>query len=135
LALLAKRPTIGFVPLFYECDRCTACCRWPGQVRLSEAEISRIARFLGIAEAELIQKFTRLTADRRGLALEDKANGECIFLSGQDCAIQPVKPEQCRGFPNLWNFPNFQAICRAKVIEMQTAEYEQRLAELKQTPK
>ncbi|NJM55265.1 MAG: hypothetical protein HC841_04560 [Verrucomicrobiae bacterium] len=23
------------MPIFHECQRCTACCRWPGQVRLT----------------------------------------------------------------------------------------------------
>jgi uncharacterized protein len=54
-----------------------------------------------------------LRADRRGLALMDKSNGECIFLAGRDCSVQPVKPQQCRDFPNGWNFPGFEEICRA----------------------
>ena len=111
------------MPIFYECDRCTACCRWPGQVRLMEAEITRIAGFLGMTESVFIQKFTRLTGDRKGLALEDKENGECVFLDGNDCAINPVKPQQCRDFPNLWNFPGFQEACRAKAVALNDADY------------
>jgi hypothetical protein len=101
------------MPIFYECQRCTACCRWPGQVRLTDAEISRMAAFKGMIESAFIQEFTRLRHDRQGLALMDKPNGECIFLDGNDCAVQPVKPQQCRDFPNLWNFPGFEKICRA----------------------
>jgi uncharacterized protein len=111
------------MPIFYECDRCTACCRWPGQVRLSDAEITAISNFLGIAEGVFVQKFTRVSSQRNGLALEDKPNGECIFLDGNDCAINPVKPRQCREFPNLWNFPGFQEVCRAKEVVMNDAEY------------
>ena len=111
------------MPIFYECDRCTACCRWPGQVRLTEEEIASIARFRGLSEHEFIQKYTRLTQDRRGLALQDKATGECIFLEGNDCAINPVKPAQCRGFPNLWNFPGFKEVCRAKERVVTEEEY------------
>ena len=44
---------------------------------------------------------------------QDKPGGECIFLEGRDCAVQPVKPQQCRDFPNGWNFPGFEKICRA----------------------
>ena len=92
---------------------CTACCRWPGQVRLTEPEIARLAAFKGLSEWEFIQRHTRLTADRRGLALQDKPDGSCVFLEGNDCAVQPVKPQQCRDFPNLWNFPGFEQFCRA----------------------
>ncbi|MSU61699.1 MAG: YkgJ family cysteine cluster protein [Pedosphaera sp.] len=110
--------------IFYECQRCTACCRWPGQVRLTEAEITRLAAFKQLAEWEFIQRFTRLAADRRGLALLDKPDGECVFLEGNDCSVQPVKPQQCRDFPNLWNFPGFEKICHA--IPHQVSEDEDR---------
>ena len=40
---------------------------------------------------DFIQQFTRLAGDRRGLALQEKPNGECVFLDGNDCAVQPVK--------------------------------------------
>lgn len=106
------------MPVYYECVRCTECCRWPGQVRLSDAEISRMARFLRVSEIDFIQRYTRLRADRRGLALQDRAGGECVFLEGRDCAVQPVKPQQCRDFPNLWNFPGFEKICRAVPREL-----------------
>jgi Fe-S-cluster containining protein len=111
------------MPIFYECDRCTACCRWPGQVRLSDAEISRLANFLEMSEFDFVQRHTRLTADRQGLALEEKLNGECIFLEGSDCSVNAVKPQQCRDFPNLWNFPGFQEVCRAKAVVMDDVGY------------
>jgi len=105
--------TPKIMPIFYECQRCTACCRWPGQVRLTEAEITRLSAFKGMSEFDFIQEFTRLAQDRRGLALREKPNGECVFLASNDCSVQPVKPQQCRDFPNLWNFPGFEKICRA----------------------
>jgi Fe-S-cluster containining protein len=101
------------MPIFYECQRCTACCRWPGEVRLSNEEITRLALFKNRSERDFIQEFTRLGSDRRGLALRDKENGECIFLEGTDCSVQSVKPQQCRDFPNLWNFPGFEKVCAA----------------------
>lgn len=115
------------MPVFYECQRCAACCRWPGQVRLTEAEIAALAAHLGLGEHEFIKRFTRLATDRRGLALADKPNGECIFLDGIDCMVQPVKPGQCRDFPNLWNFPGFEKICRARPVEVSPEEFAARL--------
>ena len=112
------------MPIFYACDRCTACCRWPGQVKLNNAEISAMAAFLSLTEHEFIQRYTRLHTSRTGLSLEDKPNGECIFLDGTNCRVNPVKPQQCRNFPNLWNFPGFQQICRAKPVVMAEADYE-----------
>ena len=119
------------MPIFYECQRCTACCRWPGQVRLTDAEITHIAEFKSLSEHEFIQRYTRLTGDRRGLALADKPNGECIFLDGNDCAIQPVKPLQCRQFPNLWNFPGFEKVCHAIPRQVSEEKYEDLLRGMK----
>ncbi len=111
------------MPTFYECQRCTACCRWPGQVKIAEAEITRIAAFLGLTEFDFIQEFTRLRADRRGLSLKERSGGDCVFLDGGDCRIQPVKPAQCRAFPNLWRFPGFDETCRAVRREVSEEEY------------
>jgi Fe-S-cluster containining protein len=116
------------MPVFLECQRCTACCRWPGQVRLTDAEITRLAAFKDLSEFDFIQQFTRLTNDRRGLALLDKSNGECIFLEGGNCAVQSVKPQQCRDFPNLWNFPGADKFCRAIPRIVGDAEYIQNVA-------
>ena len=99
--------------VYYECVRCTECCRWPGEVRLTDDEITCIAAFLRLSEFDFVQHYTRLRADRHGLALQEKPNGECILLDGRDCTVQPVKPQQCRDFPNGWNFPGFEKICRA----------------------
>jgi Fe-S-cluster containining protein len=86
-------------------------------VKLSEEDISLISEFLGLAEHDFIQQFTRLRPRRDGLALTDQPDGACIFLIGRDCRIQPVKPFQCRGFPNTWNFPGWRDVCEA--IEIQ----------------
>ena len=114
--------------VFYECQRCTACCRWPGQVRLTDAEITRIAAFKGLNEHDFIQQFLRLRVDRRGLALQEQPDGACVFLVDSDCAIQPVKPQQCRDFPNLWNFPGFEKVCHAIPHVVSAADFRQRVA-------
>ena len=105
--------TFTVVPVFHECQRCTACCRWPGQVRVTEAEVAPLAGLLGLTAHDFIQRHTCLRADRGGLALAIRPNGECIFLEGARCAVQTVKPQQCRDFPNLWNFPGFEIFCRS----------------------
>ena len=101
------------VPVFYECQRCTACCRWPGIVRITEGEIARLAAFKQMTEFDFIQHYTRVADDRQGLVLKDNSRKECIFLEGEDCAVQLAKPKQCCDFPNLWNYPGFEKICKA----------------------
>ena len=111
------------MPVFYQCQRCTACCGWPGQVRLTDAEIPRLAAVLRLSEFDFIQQFTRLRSDRRGLALQEKPNGECVFLQGNNCAVQSVKPQQCRDFPNLWRIADLEQSCRALPIQLTPAEW------------
>jgi Fe-S-cluster containining protein len=59
------------MPIFWECDRCAACCRWPGQVWLTDADVTRIASYRQLTEAEFIPGHTRLNAQHNGLALLD----------------------------------------------------------------
>ena len=100
-------------------------------MRLTDVEITRLAAFKGVSEADFIQQFTRLTWDRGGLALQEKPDGGCIFLEGDDCAVQAVKPQQCRDFPNLWNFPGFEKTCRAIPREVSEEEFQRRIALIK----
>jgi len=96
-------------------------------VRASDAEIARLAAHLGLTEFDFIQQFTRLRQDRCGLALKDQPDGACIFMEKGGCRVQAVKPRQCREFPNLWNFPGFEKICRAIAHEVSEDEYERRM--------
>ncbi|MBM3861456.1 MAG: YkgJ family cysteine cluster protein [Verrucomicrobia bacterium] len=98
----------------YECQRCGACCRWPGQVKVSDAEIAAMAAHLGVGDGEFIERFTRLRPDRRGLMLLEKEDNECIFLDGVDCRVQAVKPRQCRTFPDEWNLLEHEEKCQAQ---------------------
>lgn len=96
----------------FQCLRCGKCCTWGGECRITDHEADRIAEFLGITSQEFIDKYTELTADRQGLTLTEKSPGVCIFYTTPPgCAIQEVKPEQCRGFPETWHTENWKEIC------------------------
>jgi Fe-S-cluster containining protein len=107
--------------VYYQCQRCGNCCRWPGFVKVTEAEIAAIAARTGVDEHDFIQRYTRLRPNRDGLALIDKPNGECVFFEQGGCAIQAVKPAQCRAFPNEWNFPGWREVCEAIAVPRKTA--------------
>lgn len=89
----------------YECTRCGACCRWAGDVCIETDEIREISRFLDMDEQVFIDTCCRLRANRRGLSIRDAEDGACMMLTKDGCRINPVKPRQCRDFPNKWNFP------------------------------
>ncbi len=97
----------------YVCQRCNACCKWPGDVRIGEEDVVAISAFLQLSEEEFLQKYTRLRTNRQGLSLIEKDNHECVMLENGGCRIHPVKPAQCAGFPNKWNFPGWHDVCEA----------------------
>lgn len=95
----------------FRCRQCGACCSVSGEVALSDAEVTAIAQFLKLDEAEFIAKYTALRQNRQGLTLIEKADQSCIMLQDNKCRINPVKPAQCRNFPLLWNYPGWEEIC------------------------
>lgn len=97
----------------YQCQRCGNCCRWHGEVPVNDEEIGKIAEHLKMTLYDFIAEYTDIRMNRTGLTLIDKPNGECIFLDGIECTIQAVKPIQCAGFPNQWNFPGWKDKCEA----------------------
>ena len=97
----------------FVCQCCGACCRIPnGIVRVSEAEIARIAAFLGKDEAAFIAAETELAPDRKGLILKSRSDGACAYLTAENhCRIHPVKPDKCRTFPYEWTNPDSFQVC------------------------
>lgn len=99
-------------PIIHTCQRCGACCRWEGDVCLTEEDITAIAAYLGMEESTFINALCHLQRNRRGLSLIDAADGACIMLRADNsCSINPVKPQQCRDFPQKWRFPGWEARC------------------------
>ena len=97
----------------FQCRRCGACCRIKdGIVRVSDAEVVRIAAFLGMGEAEFIERETELAPDRRSLMLRSRPDGSCAYLTADNlCRINPVKPDKCRTFPFEWTNPDSSSVC------------------------
>ena len=99
----------------FHCRQCGNCCRAEGYVRLAPGEDEAIAARLGLDVYEFTRRHTRLTADRRGLSLTEKADGSCVFLDDAGrCAIQAAKPAQCRAFPLQWSFAGYEDVCAAR---------------------
>ena len=98
----------------FQCQRCGACCRRAGFVKITDAETARIAAHLELDENTFIQTLTRLAPARGSLALLDQPNGACYFLDDNNlCRLQAVKPAQCVGYPVAWNLPGWEKTCQA----------------------
>ena len=101
--------------VFHMCTGCGDCCRWEGYVHVNDKEIDAIADYLNMDLQEFIGKYTELTKNRSGLTLIEKPNGHCIFFNNDSnsCAIYPVRPKQCVGFPNTWTIDDLEEKCPA----------------------
>ena len=117
------------MPIFLRCQRCAACCKWPGQVHVNDEEIARLAILMGMSETAFIEEFTQLARERNGLVLQEKPNGECVLLEGSNCLAQSAKPQQCRDFPNLWSNHDSRETCRAESVSVTKQDYRQLLAQ------
>ncbi len=96
----------------FVCRRCGKCCREPGYVYLTAADVDRIAAFLAMDVHVFTAQYTRLPPERRGLSLNEKDDRSCVFLDAQGrCAIQAVKPAQCAAFPHGWKYKEMQGVC------------------------
>lgn len=86
--------------LRFECTRCGHCCTGaPGSVRISEAEATALARFVGLDLADFHERCTRLLEDG-ATSLSERANHDCIFWDrAQGCTVYAVRPRQCRTWP------------------------------------
>ncbi len=96
------------------CMRCGSCCRAEGYVRLTEADIERLARALQMDAYTFTERYTRVTRDRACLSLTEKADGSCVFLNETaGCVVNSAKPSQCRDFPTRWRFSDAETVCAA----------------------
>lgn len=82
----------------FQCQRgCTRCCEVQGFVYLTEADLKRAARFVGMATHAFEDKFVYRT--KHLLRLRKPPDRQCHFLQDGGCSIHPAKPTQCRLFP------------------------------------
>jgi Fe-S-cluster containining protein len=105
--------------LQFTCSQCGNCCSGaPGFVWISDEEVLKLAEFLHVSKAKVIERYCRTVSGR--LSLKENRNPghggyDCIFLkeipakvtadagavahSTRGCSIYPVRPLQCRTWP------------------------------------
>lgn len=98
---------------------------------VSAAECRRIADFLGVPYGRFLDEYTHY---RKGLdrwLIDAEGNDiPCIFLrrtknGPATCAIEEVKPDQCRDFPALWTRSDASDWCeglKALAAERETSD-------------
>jgi Fe-S-cluster containining protein len=82
----------------FACERCGNCCRRPGVVYFSPADVRRAAEYLEMSPRAFRKQY--LTREDGRWLLEGADDG-CLFYHHEKraCMIQPAKPTQCRAWP------------------------------------
>ena len=95
------------LPIFYNCANCPSyCCSYP-RIEVTEKDVKRLAKYLGIGAEETGRRFTTIFEDDevRETVLrhqKDEAYGSvCRFLDLETraCTVHPARPQICRGHP------------------------------------
>ncbi len=103
----------------FECRRCGACCRVPGIVRVTDADVDALAAWLKMTPEAFVAEYTVLTPGRTGLALAGDPDGPCLFLTDDNlCRVHGARPAQCRDYPARWRSDAIEDVCEAMKGQM-----------------
>jgi Fe-S-cluster containining protein len=102
-----------------DCTTCGNCCR-VATTQLSQRDVERLARFLGMKVVQFLRDYTTET-EEEGLILKRTDHG-CVFLEGNLCSVYEGRPETCQLFPHLvkgngsfisrmWHMPDRAVYC------------------------
>lgn len=87
--------------LRFECSVCGRCCSGePGYVWVTQEEIARLAKKLGLSP-ELFEKAFVYTVRGRKRSLKEYPNGDCVLLDEKTrtCKAYEDRPIQCKTWP------------------------------------
>ncbi len=91
------------------CKKCQECCKWEGYVYVSQFRIEEISKFLNMPADKIMDDHCELIGKQ--LVLKGHGHEDCVFLGNGGCAIYPVRPMQCRTFPEGWKEGNGAEDC------------------------
>ena len=81
-----------------DCTTCANCCRIT-DVGITERDIEKLAKFIGVSEREFRQQFT--ARDDAGALILKREESGCAFLKGNLCSVYEARPQNCANFPHV----------------------------------
>lgn len=96
-----EKPRVG-----YNCAKCPGyCCSYP-IIPLNKRDLSRLARYFGIDEAEAKRKYT-VRRENEEMTMRRKSDPHfdriCQFFDTKkrNCTVYEARPLACRGYPEV----------------------------------
>ncbi|HUA19176.1 MAG TPA: YkgJ family cysteine cluster protein [Bryobacteraceae bacterium] len=81
-----------------DCTACANCCRVP-EVGITERDIEKLAKFLGMTRHEFLRDYTQ--RDENGALILKRTEAGCVFLEDNLCTVYEARPQNCANFPHL----------------------------------
>ncbi len=81
-----------------DCTQCANCCR-VSETGISERDIEKLIKFLGVTNEEFLRDYTQRGEDG-DLILKRLPSG-CVFLNGNLCSVYEGRPQTCANYPHL----------------------------------
>lgn len=83
--------------LQFGCQRCGDCCQREGYIFFTAQDIASVATYLGWSEEQVCKTLGFINRWEKILQITE--DSQCPFYISGECAINPVKPVQCRTYP------------------------------------
>jgi len=119
------------------CLKCPSlCCKLAGYIEVSQTDIRRLAKFLGLTPKTFEEKHI-VEKNRKGEKLIKTADNTCQFLGvDRRCTVYAARPRDCRGYV-CWDQDDSTVYDFAKFfqIPIRTQQKEERAAESKKRKK
>ena len=80
-------------PFSFMCGRCSSCCT-NKKIQVNPYEIARLAAHFSMTTTQFIQDNTE-----KGVYLQRRDDGTCLFLGKDGCGVHPNRPLVCRLYP------------------------------------
>jgi len=93
----------------FKCTKCGDCCRWDGEVRITQDDGRRLSEHLDVDTEDFYSQFCKEISGKKFLK-NKKNKTDCIFLEDNECSVHEFKPEQCASYPKNYEerCPGFQ---------------------------
>jgi len=87
---------------FFNCNRCGTCCLQGGDIAITDADVHRIADFLGCPEKDRTMIPLAKDRDKNGNLYFHRSH-PCFYYDKdlKACRIYPARPTACRQYPYL----------------------------------
>ena len=113
------------------CNKCAMCCKMAGYVEMSNYDVSRLAKHLGLTPKQFEEKHL-VHVTRAGKKWLKDEHQTCQFLgANHSCTVYEARPTPCRGYvcwdqddKTVYEFARFAQWSTKKVRETELEEAE-----------